>query len=86
MAAVCWACDAEPTQVVVRLLNGQILEERGGHARVVVLAGVDDDVPYAISRRERSGQRGELHEVRARTDYREENRHGVSWGLVAGAT
>ena len=51
----------------------QITEERIGHLRVVVLSRVNDDMARG-ARRERPGDGRELHEVRPRTDDREDGR------------
>src|ERR1039458_10058844 len=55
-------------QTLVGIRNAQALEEDIGHERVVVLAGVDEDLPVPMVR-QRTIDRGRFHEVWPRSDY-----------------
>ena len=60
---------APGTEMHVRIRQAQIREERVGHVRVVVLAGVDDSRDTPGFRCQRVIQRRDLHEVRAGCGY-----------------
>ena len=57
---------AADLEVEMRLRHREVAEERIGHVRIVVLAGVHDRRPAPGLLRQRMVQRRDLHEVRAR--------------------
>ena len=60
------------SQIVMRIGNTEVVEEAVRHVAVIVLTGVDDDVLEFVFARECTVQWGELHEVGASADYRED--------------
>ncbi len=60
-------------QVCVRARQGQVPEEGVRHLGVVVLTGMDDDVPDRWACRKGARERRELHEVGTRPDDGENN-------------
>ena len=64
-------------EVHVRLAQPEVLEEDLGHARVVVLAGVDEAL-IGAARGERAHHRRDLHEVGACADDVDDERHPAS--------
>jgi hypothetical protein len=56
------------SKINVRLRELKIVEEHLRHIFIVMLAGVDDEVPYAFYIPEGPVKRRYFHEIRARTD------------------